>query len=225
MVMDSDFWKKKYSKDWDLSSKREHDLAERIQHNTHCTVEYVGLGAGSKVFLHGSAEANGFNKGDPDLHIAETNIYVEVTGPLQGSVGSDKPLWVRPDKVTNAINHLDKRETFIAHNCPSASLWRVICIDEDFVAHQSKFHMVHPLIGGSREEYIEIPPDNACVHGIEYLYRVIEMKLENITESTSNSISESTDTFDNDGGPHMALSDFAALMPTAKIRLFRISSG
>lgn len=208
MAVDPDFWKRAYSSQWDRSSRRERELAEKIQENVQCTIDYNGLGAGSSEFIHGTAEENGSEKGDPDLHVRGTNIYVEVTGPLRSNVSSDKPLWVRPDKIDNAERQIGEHETFIAHNCPSENLWRIIHIDEIFAERRHEFAIVHPRIQGRREEYIEIDPHDSCIREIEYLYSFIRLNLDDHDEG---------DLRGDEGNQNMTPDAFGPLTPAARI--------
>ena len=123
--MDADFWKNAYRSTWDVAARRENVVELRAN----------GFGTGSNEFISGSANANGFVKGDADFCIPEFDIYIEVTGPLSDRVPRDSALWIRPDKIANAIANIDKgHKTFIVHHCPSADLFRCIALDEDFVS-------------------------------------------------------------------------------------------
>lgn len=170
--MDNNYWKKAYSNMWDASSKREEFMIDWIKENTGLTAEPIGLGAGSDEFIDGSAAENGFDKGDADLHIINTNIYVEVTGPLSDKVSIYSPLWFRPDKFNNAVrNARSGHDTFFAHHCPSRDLWRVIHIDDELIQRlfNREFKTVHPNIRGRQETYVEIPANDRCVKTIDFL--------------------------------------------------------
>lgn len=100
------YWKDRYQGTWDRSAQREAKLAEYLEQKTGLQIESSGLGAQSTEYIPGSAAKNGFEKGDADLHVVGTNVYIEVTGPLEKNVGPERPLWFRPDKIKNAINGL-----------------------------------------------------------------------------------------------------------------------
>ncbi|HEP1795359.1 TPA: topoisomerase DNA-binding C4 zinc finger domain-containing protein [Streptococcus suis] len=163
--MDSDYWKKAYQNTWEVSSGRESEIAELIKKETGLEVIASGLGSETSEFISGSASQNGFEKGDPDLRIAGSNIYMEVTGPLSEKVRSSSPLWFRPDKIENAKNNLDSHDTFLLHNCPGEKLWRVIHVDKTFIESYDtgKYKTVRPRIRGNTEQYVEIPSDAECI--------------------------------------------------------------
>lgn len=170
--MDKDYWKRAYQGTWDVSSKRENTLAQWIEQLTGRKVEINGLGAGTTAFLSGSAEDNGHSKGDADLHIVGTPIYIEVTGPLTSKVPADDPLWFRPDKFENAIQKVDEgHDTFFAHHCPSENLWRVIHIDQALIKrlYIPDFKVVTPTIRGRTERYVEVPAGDPCVRPLSFL--------------------------------------------------------
>lgn len=164
-MADSDYWKKKYSGTWDQSSAREERMKNFLESNFNVKVSESGLGAGTSDFITGSAANNGYNKGDADLHIENTNIFIEVTGPLSNYVQPSAPLWFRPDKIQNAINNISQHKTILAHNCPSANLWRYIIIDENFVNNyqNGKYRIVNPTIRGVTETYVEIPVTDTSI--------------------------------------------------------------
>lgn len=176
--MDKNYWKNAYKNSWSLSSKREIELSKIVEEKTEKKILVNGLGATSDEFFTGSAKDNGFEKGEPDLLVENTNIYLEVTGPLSNSVGPDKPLWFRPDKIENARNHLYDHDTFLVHNCPASNLWRVIHLDTDFFQSfkQSPYQIVTPLINRRKEKYIEIPSNDAHIKSLSYLLDYIKQK-------------------------------------------------
>ena len=170
--MDNNYWKNAYQNTWDQSSERENFMVNWIKENTGLTAEVIGLGAGTNEFIDGSATQNGYEKGDADLHIVDSNIYIEVTGPLTKSVSVHSALWFRPDKFQNAIrNRMNGHDTFFAHHCPSADLWRIIHIDDILVKRYQRgdFRIVNPWIRGRRETYVEIPSNDICIESLDYL--------------------------------------------------------
>lgn len=173
--MDYDFWKKQYQHSWEDSSRREKILMEYLRHQTGRWVEETGLGAGSTEFIHGNAQSNGHRRGEADLHVCGTNIYVEVTGPLKDDVAADKPLWFRPDKIDDAMRKIDEQDTFFAHHCPSEDLWRVIHVDREFLHRclSKEFEMAYCTIRGAAERYVEIPADDRSIKTLDELVRYI----------------------------------------------------
>ena len=170
--MDNNYWKNAYQNTWDQSSERENFMVTWIKENTGLTAEVIGLGAGTNEFIGGSAEENGHEKGDADLHIVDTDVYIEVTGPLSTKVSTDSPLWFRPDKFNNAVRNKRKgHDTFFVHHCPSANLWRVIHIDDHLIERMfnHEFPIVTPLIRGRRERYVEVDSKDPCIESLEYL--------------------------------------------------------
>lgn len=168
--MNENYWKDAYQGTWDASSKREQRLMTYIEKSTGMQCSTFGLGAGSSQYIPGSAERNGYQKGDADFAIDGTNIYIEVTGPLAMSVKPDAPLWFRPDKLNNTIKN-SSHDVFFAHHCMSVDLWRVIHVDEDFKERFRKyqFRVVTPFIRGRRERYVQIEANDKCVHDLDYL--------------------------------------------------------
>ena len=169
--MDENFWKNAYHQTWSDASERERGLIEMIQKVTGADVIENGLGTGSNNFINGNAASNGYQKGDPDLRVKGTDIYIEVTGPLSTNISVLAPLWFRPDKLNNAIKNMSAHDTFLAHHCPSLNLWRVIHIDVQFSerCYNHEFKVVHPSIRGNTERYVEIPADDKCIRDIGYL--------------------------------------------------------
>lgn len=170
--MDNNYWKNAYQTTWDESSKRENFMVDWIKDNAGLTAEIIGLGAGTSDFIDGSASENGYEKGDADLHIINTNIYIEVTGPLTKSVSVNSALWFRPDKFENAIRNMTNgHDTFFAHHCPSGDLWRIIHIDDKLAQRYQRheFRIVTPWIRGRQERYVEIPSNDICIKSLEYL--------------------------------------------------------
>ena len=176
--MDENYWKRAYSQTWGVSSAREKALADYIKDETSLIVVLNGMGAGSDTFIDGSARRNGFTKGDADLCIPQHNVYIEVTGPLIDRVAVASPLWIRPDKIENAIaNIANGHKTFIVHHCPSQNLWRVIAINNEFVdmyKFKNEFPMVYPTIRSRTERYISIDALHRCVRPIEYMIKYLK---------------------------------------------------
>lgn len=169
---DDNYWKDRYQGTWDRSSQREAKLAEYLEQKTGLQVESSGLGARSTEYISGSAAENGFEKGGADLHVVGTNVYIEVTGPLEPNVGPERPLWFRPDKLDNAVEGLARGHvTFLTHNCPAAKLWRVVRVDDRLARRYraGEFRRVERRIRGALERYVEIDARDACVRPIREL--------------------------------------------------------
>lgn len=179
--MGENYWKDAYRDTWAVSSAREERLMAYLEKMAGVTCVESGLGAGSSEYISGSAEKNGYQKGDADFYIKGTNIYIEVTGPLVKTVQPSAPLWFRPDKLDNAIKN-SSHDVFLAHHCMSADLWRVIHIDQEFKKrYQNKeFKTVTPRIRGRVERYVEVEADDPCLQGLDdlvaYLKRVKELQ-------------------------------------------------
>lgn len=165
MTNDPNFWKNKYKQTWSQSEERENMIVLRILNETGKKSEFVGLGAGLDTYLSGTAESQGHTKGQSDIHILETNIYIEVTGPLVNTVKEDAPLWVRPDKVKSANTKFPTCETWIVHHLSFNNLIRVVSLDNKFFNRfiNNDFLIIHPRIRGEVETYIEILANDECV--------------------------------------------------------------
>ncbi len=173
------YWKDRYQGTWDRSAQREAKLAEYLEQKTGLQIESSGLGAQSTEYIPGSAAKNGFEKGDADLHVVGTNVYIEVTGPLEKNVGPERPLWFRPDKIQNAINGLARGHvTFFAHNCPAAQLWRVVRMDEQLARRYraKEFPEREKTIRGAKEHYVEIDARDECVRPIRELTNYLKQQ-------------------------------------------------
>lgn len=170
MPNDDNFWKKQYQDTWDESSSREERLKKYLEKVTDYKCELIGLGAGKTDFISGNAKSNGHDKGDADLHVIGTNIYIEVTGPLSKNVrpSEQSPMWFRPDKIENAICHRERNE-FLAHNYSYDNSWRFIRINNDFIHRyqNQEFRIVNPKIRGAIETYVEVPIDYKRIGTLE----------------------------------------------------------
>lgn len=168
--MDDNYWKHLYKHAWEKSSDREKAISQLIEQETGRKVVRVGLGAGSTDFLPGSAKSRGHEKGGADLSIEGTNLYLEITRPQTPNVIIEDPLWIRPDKVRNARDHEDY-ETWVIHILEKDGTLRVIALDEIFFRSydRQEFGIVHPIIRGTGETYIEIPANHKCVKPMKVL--------------------------------------------------------
>lgn len=178
--MDENYWKNAYQHTWEDSSARERRLMVYLEKNTGLKCSASGLGAGSSQYFSGSAEINGYQKGDADFVVDGTNIYIEVTGPLTKAVQPTQPLWFRPDKLNNAIRN-SSHDVFLAHHCMAVDLWRIIHVDEEFKKRylESQFQIVTPRIRGRLEKYIEVEADDRCIHELDYLVTYLRKIKEN----------------------------------------------
>lgn len=170
-MTDFDYWKKQYKETWGRSSQRETAIAEYLAQASGEKIKPVGLGAGSADFLSGSASAHGHVKGDADLVVVGTSIYLEVTGPLVPSVDQNQDLWVRPDKVANANKNKISHETWVVHHLPKNNLIRVVPLDSGFwqALEAGVFPIVTPRIRGVQERYHAIPATHSCVKSCSVL--------------------------------------------------------
>ena len=157
--MDSNFWKDRYSDSWDKAAQKERMVIEKIENGTGKKVDLFGLGAGSTEYLSGSAAENNSNKGDADLYIKDSKVFIEVTGP-NIKVNSTDSLWIRPDKIQNALNKISKDEGYtcyvvhvIERKDNSQILIRVIPISNEL----NTFPIITPRIRGTVETYRDIP--------------------------------------------------------------------
>jgi hypothetical protein len=175
--MDENYWKEAYKNTWDQSSERENRLKAYLERLTGKNISDNGLGAGTSDYIVGSARRNGYQKGDADLVVDGTNIYIEITGPLVTSVKSTAPLWFRPDKVNNAVKNYH-HDVFFAHHCMSADLWRIIHVDEEFKKRfrSYEFEVVYPYIRGRKERYVEIQVSDRCIRDLDYLIEYIRIR-------------------------------------------------
>lgn len=169
-MTDFDYWKRQYAETWDQSAEREKAIAAFLSDQTGTKVVQVGLGAGDTSFISGSASQHGHGKGDADLKVDGTDIYLEVTGPLVKFVTRDKPLWVRPDKLESARRQ-NEHETWVIHHLPKDDLIRVIPLNDEFwtALDNDEFPIANPVIRGARETYHEIGASHPCVKSYDVL--------------------------------------------------------
>ncbi len=169
--MDKHYWKNAYKDFWEMAASKEKKIKNIIESETGYKVIEIGLGAGSTKFIKGNAKDNQLTKGDADLYVTEKECFIEVTGP-NIKMDFEKPLWVRPDKLRNAYNKLQKGEgklhvivhVLIQRN--NETVIRVILLDEIFFEHiikKKSFKIVTPIIRGQKEKYYEIPPEHETI--------------------------------------------------------------
>lgn len=162
--MSENYWKDRYKETWDSASKRESATQEYIQRETGLQLENSGLGTGSSEYLSGSAASHGYSKGGADFRILGTNIEVEVTGDLTGKVDASQDIWIRPDKIQDAINN-PAIEKWVVHHLAKDQTVRAISLNEDFLDRYSKggFKIVRPKIRGTVETYVALPASDKAV--------------------------------------------------------------
>lgn len=173
-MTDNNFWKKAYKDLWEKASTKEETLRIIIQKTTGLELEPFGLGAESIDFINGSAKENNNEKGAPDYHIKNTNIYVEVTGPVSDAAKPQNGLWIRPDKLNYAYKYLGKKDEFFVLYFPSVKEWYVLHFTEEFANHASDFKSIKPIIRGIQEKYIEIPYNCKYINSLDYLIKYLQ---------------------------------------------------
>jgi len=173
--MNENYWKDKYQDFWHIAAEKEEKIKRIIEEECDCICEFSGLGAGSTEYLSGSAKSRGFKKGGSDLKVKNTNIFIEVTGPNVDYVGKEAPLWIRPDKIHNAINN-PKNDYWIVHVLKKDFFIRVIHIDNNFKKEftEGLFKIDRPRIRGIIENYVSIPVDSNHIKDIDFLFQTIQ---------------------------------------------------
>lgn len=176
---DKNYWKNKYQSKWDPAADREKMIKDYLKQETGKKIVPSGLGTQSTEYISGSASENGFRKGDPDLQVEDTNIYIEVTGPLSIRVGEKAGLWFRPDKIENAYDNKDEHDTWLLHHLPKNDLIRVIQLDDEFFEEYKRdaFKIVKPIIDKSTETYVEIESTSKFIKSVEELIKHIKESL------------------------------------------------
>jgi len=180
--MDFNYWKRKYAEQWKDANKREEIVKNIIEEETGLEIEYYGIGAGEDTFISGSAEHNNSVKGEPDLHVINTSIFIEVTGSFSKNTKDGDPLWFRPDKLRYAYDHRKETDEFLVNNFLYADKWYVIhLVDEFWDDIKSKYDTtdyknVKPIINGGQEEYIAINGNNPFIKDfnslLDYLHKI-----------------------------------------------------
>ena len=162
---DFNYWKDRYQQQWPDAAKKEQYVIEQIRRDTGLEVLTVGFGAGSSQYLAGPAAEHQHEKGAADLRVAETNVYLEVTGPFSKSVPREAPLWVRPDKLEHARRRLDAQKTIVVHVLAGTGELRVISLNDYFFERldAGEFATVQPTIRGTTEQFIAIPAAHSVV--------------------------------------------------------------
>ena len=103
----STFYKEKFKGTWGDSAKKEEFVKEQLELHTDRIVIASGFGAGSEDYIEGASGDHGFEKAEPDFQIKDSNICIEVTGPLR-SIRMTADLLINPRKVEYALANPDK---------------------------------------------------------------------------------------------------------------------
>lgn len=174
-MTDKNYWKNAYKDLWDVSSKKEAAFKKFIEAETGLILMPYGLGAESNEYIAGSAKENDNELGAPDYTVENTNIFIEITGPLSERVKPQYGLWIRPDKLEYARKHCDENDEFFALFFPSTQEWLTIHADKvffddmDYKRNINDYFDKNPTIRGRRERYVEISYHNPFVKGLDYL--------------------------------------------------------
>ncbi len=178
-MVDENYWKEKYKDYWTTAADKEEKVRKIIEKECNCTIEYSGLGAGSAEYLPGSAASRGYKKGGSDLKVKNTNLFIEVTGPNVESVRKDDDLWIRPDKIQNAIRN-PENDYWIVHVLKSNFYIRIIHINDEFKNdfRRGAFRLITPRIRDAEEKYIAVPASSKHITNIESLCKAIKKALK-----------------------------------------------
>ena len=181
MIIDENFWKRRYSDLWNASSAKEEKLKDFIEKNTKAKLEPFGLGAKSTKFIAGNASKNNNEKGAPDFHVLKSNIYIEVTGPVSKPLKKTDKIWLRPDKLRYAYNQQFLKDEFFAVNYDLKDGWHIIHFTEELVKYikesfktNTDYLKISPVIRGVKENYIEIDSCTEFVHSLDYLVEYLK---------------------------------------------------
>jgi hypothetical protein len=157
--MGENYWKHAYHQTWADAAEREQRVALDILEATGRKVVPAGLGTASTEFLPGAAERHGHERGAPDLHIASTNVFLEVTGPLASGVSVTRALWLRPDKIEHARRHMQQMRTVVIHCLGDSGPRRAIYLGSGFFRRfgSAAYPIEARLIRGRREHYVAVP--------------------------------------------------------------------
>jgi len=103
----STFYKEKFKGTWGQAAQKESFIKEQIELYTDRIVIESGFGAGSDEYIKGSSGSHGFEKSEPDFQIKDSDICIEVTGPLRPiRIGST--LLINPRKIDYAFANPEK---------------------------------------------------------------------------------------------------------------------
>jgi hypothetical protein len=174
-MRDQNYWKRRYRGIWRFSIQREQKVLNLLDEKG-IKAEFSGFGTGNDSFISGSPSEYGLSKGDPDIHICNTNIYIEVTGTNSNKVDEKSPLWIRPDKIENALKSSEK-DVWIVHVLDRFDLIRCIHLKKEICEILLNRNRSIKKIRGSSETYIEILANEDIVKPIDELLNYIKPKL------------------------------------------------
>ena len=155
--MDKEFWKRRYQGIWKAGNKRE-ELFQKNLEGWGYAAKSFGFETLSKDYNPEAPE----EKGKPDFYIDyfDKKIYFEVTGTDSPKTSEDDPIWLRPDKVEYAEKH--GLITYCVHILTAKNLIRFL----DMARINTK-NIIHPVIRGTRETYIEVQASE-CISLVKF---------------------------------------------------------
>lgn len=167
-------WKDRYQDLWGTANERE-ELVKQLLEDYGYDVEYFGFGAGDDGYIKAQPEAHGYEKGDPDLKITDRSVFIEVTGTDVASVRPEYDIWIRPDKLENALNH-PERMNWVVHVLNHEELIRGIYLTEKRCEHllEDGKRVKKRTQQMAKEEFIAIDPSKDCVREIDGV--LVEMR-------------------------------------------------
>lgn len=177
--VDDDYWKRRYQKHWQKTSKRENTVLSLIKEAGFPDAQLVGYGAGLTEYLSGSPKNKGKKKGDPDIRVPSVEVAVEVTGTDKESVGLQDDIWVRPDKIQNARDHPD-RDTWIVHSLDREGVLRTVRLTRETIERLLSAPRIHPSIEGTIETYIPVAVSDDIVKPFTELLSHMNMKKKSL---------------------------------------------
>jgi hypothetical protein len=131
--------------------------------------ETIHLSAGALVNMDYPKEIQTF--------ISATLTYtIEVTGTNSNKVDEKSPLWIRPDKIENALKSSEK-DVWIVHVLDRFDLIRCIHLKKEICEILLNRNRSIKKIRGSSETYIEILANEDIVKPIDELLNYIKPKL------------------------------------------------
>lgn len=181
MNTDKHYWKEAYKEFWDVASSKEKAIKNLIETQTGFEVIEVGLGAGTTTYISGDASDNDLSKGDADLYIPEKDCYIEVTGP-NIAMSFHSPLWIRPDKFQNTARKIKEGKGklhvvfhVLTEKGTDKIKIRVINLNRTFFhcLKNRQFKIVHPLIRGREEKYVELPPEHEVILTVDDFFELL----------------------------------------------------
>jgi len=107
-------FKEKYKGVWKDASQKEKRIAKLIAERLMLATEPIGFGATSDEYIEGSGVENGFEKCAADLRVKDTNVVIEVSGPLK-QMDPSKPLWISKAKIAYARANINRMAYLFCH--------------------------------------------------------------------------------------------------------------